>query len=188
MKVGIKKMRRSHVASFQQYDSFALVKECLSKWTNGVCRWRLFHFRQSDGMIEVRNEVFVELVATASDRLIAVLAVVFCRDIANGKHGQNPRLCKTWFDEFFGNDMQKMAHSILLLWTNYNGCVGWSVVQEIDEIGTKHILKQHIVAHLVELGAQYDVNQVEQLGGLLQKQCCVVIGWHRLGRWLGRFL
>ena len=53
---------------------------------NDVCRWWLFHFRQSDGMIEVRNEVFVELVATVSDRLIAVLAVVFCRDVANGKH------------------------------------------------------------------------------------------------------
>ena len=140
-------------------------------------------------MIEVGNEVFVKLVATVSDRLVAVLAVVFCRDVANGKHGRNPRLGKAWLHEFFGYDMQKMTYSVLLLWANYNGCVGWSVVQEIDEIGTKHILKQHVVAHLVELGAQYDVNQVEQLGGLLQKQCCVVvIGWHRHERWLGRFL
>ena len=140
-------------------------------------------------MIEVRNEVFVKLVATVSDRLVAVLAVVFCRDVANEKHGRNPRFCKTWFHESFRNDMQKMAHSVLLLLTNYNGCVRWSIVQEIDEVGTEHILKQHVVAHLVELGAQYDVNQVEQLGGLLQKQCCVVvIGWHRHERWLGRFL
>ena len=140
-------------------------------------------------MIEVRNKVFVELVATVSDRLVAVLAVVFCRDVANGKHGRNPRFGKAWLHEFFGYDMQKMAHSVLLLRANYNGCVGWSVVQEINEVGAEHILKQHVVAHLVELGAQDDVHQVEQLGGLLQKQCSVVvIGWHRLGRWLGRFL
>ena len=85
--------------------------------------------------------------------------------------------------------MQKMAYSVLLLWANNNGRIGRSVVQEVDKVGAEHILKQHVVAYLVELGAQDDVHQVEQLGGLLQKQCCVVvIGWHRHERWLGRFL
>ncbi len=78
-------------------------------------------------MIEVRNEVFVEFIGTVSDSLVAVFAVVVCRDVANGKHGRNPRFGKTWLNEFFGNDMQKMAHSVLLLRTHYNGGIGRSM-------------------------------------------------------------
>ena len=100
-------------------------------------------------MIEVRKELFVDLVANISDRLVAVFAIIVCGDVASGKHGQNPRFCKRWFYKFFGDDMKKMANTVLLLRTHDNGCVCRSVVQEIDEVSSKHILKQHIVAHLI---------------------------------------
>lgn len=66
-----------------------------------------------------------------------------------GKRGINPRLCKAWLYEPFGNDVQKVAHAVLLLGAYCNRCACRSVVQEIDEVGAEHILKQHIVAHLV---------------------------------------
>ena len=121
----------------------------MPKWANGVCGWRLFHFRQSEGVIEVRNEVFVGLVAYISDGLVAVLAVIVGRDVASGKHGRNPRLCKSWFYESFGNDMKKMANAVLLFRSYYNRRDCRSVVQETDEVGAEHILKQHVVAHLI---------------------------------------
>ena len=100
-------------------------------------------------MIEVGNEILVGLVAYVPDCLVAVLAVIFCRDVASGKHGRNPRLCKSWFYESFGNDMKKMTNAVLLLraYHNRRGCR--SVVQEIDEVCAEHILKQHVVAHLI---------------------------------------
>ena len=126
-----------------------MVKECLPKWANGVCGWRLFHFRQSEGVIEVGNEFLVGLVAYVSDCLVAVLAIVVCRDVASGKHGRNPRLCKSRFYEFFGDDMKKMANTVLLLRTYHNRRACRSVVQKVDEVGAEHILKQHVVAHLI---------------------------------------
>ena len=100
-------------------------------------------------MVEVGNEIFVGLVAYVPDCLVAVLAVIVCRDVANGKHGRNPRLCKSRFYESFRNDMKKMANTVLLFRSYCNRRTCRSVVQEIDEVGAEHILKQHVVAHLI---------------------------------------